>query len=88
MRGSRPQRTMHGTDPTESRAMMTSTDARVEALAAAVRAVAQVLTPEQSSLASALFLRHVEHVGRQPLSGHADQAASAEVVSVMLALAR
>jgi hypothetical protein len=67
---------------------MTPTDARLEVLAAAVRALAQVLTPEQSSLASAMFLRHVEQVGRQPLSDHADQAASAEVVSVMMALAR
>lgn len=79
---------MRGTNPTGRRAMMTPTDARLEVLAAAVRAFAQVLTPEQSTLASALFLRHVEHVGRQPLSGHANQAASAEIASIMLVLAK
>jgi hypothetical protein len=68
--------------------MHSATDARLEVLAAAVRAIAQTLTPEQSKLATALFLRHVEPVGRQQLRDVADQAASAEVVSVMMALAR
>ncbi len=63
-------------------------DARVEVLAAAVRALAQVLTPEQAALAASLFLRYAQPIGRESLSDHADQAASAEVASVMMALAR
>jgi hypothetical protein len=67
---------------------MTPVDARIEVLAAAVRALAQTLTPEQASLAASLFLRHAASLGRSRLTGSADQAASAEVVSVMMALAR
>ncbi|MFP5399678.1 MAG: hypothetical protein ACLGIT_15240 [Gammaproteobacteria bacterium] len=63
--------------------MMTPTDARVEVLAAAVRAFAQVLTPEQSAAAAALFLRYAEPLGLQALPGSTDQAASAEVASIM-----
>lgn len=67
---------------------MTATDARVEVLAAAVRAFAQVLTPEQSSAAAGLFLRYAEPLGRQPLPSSTDQVASAEIASIMLAFAR
>lgn len=64
---------------TESRAKMKPTDARVEVLAAAVRAFAQVLTPEQSCTAAGLFLRHVEPLGRQALRSSTNQAASAAI---------
>jgi hypothetical protein len=67
---------------------MTTTEARIEVLAAAVRAMAQVLPPEQSAMASALFLRHVASLGREQLSDLADQAAAAEIVGVMMSLAR
>lgn len=67
---------------------MTTTEARLEVLAAAVRAMAQVLPPEQSTLASALFLRHVASPGREQLSELAEQAAAAEVIGVMMSLAR
>lgn len=73
MRGSRPRRTMRGTNPTGRRAMMTTTDARLEVLAAALRAFAQVLTAEQSAAAAALFLRYAEPLGRQALPSSTDQ---------------
>lgn len=68
--------------------MLTPTDARVEVLAAAVRAFAQVLTPEQSAAAAGLFLRYSEPLGRQALPSSTDQVASAEIASIMLALAK
>jgi hypothetical protein len=39
-------------------------------------------------MASALFLRHVASLGREQLSDLADQAAAAEIVGVMMSLAR
>lgn len=67
---------------------MTTTETRIEVLAAAVRAMAQVLPPDQSAAVSTLFLRHVASLGREQLSDLADQAAAAEVVGVMMSLAR
>jgi hypothetical protein len=64
--------------------MKTATDARLEVLAAAVRAIAQTLTPEQASLASSLFLRYARSA--EPVSDAADEAASAELVGVLSAL--
>jgi hypothetical protein len=67
---------------------MTARDARLEVLAAAIRAIAQALPADQSEAAASLFLRHARSIGSEVLSDAADQAASAEVVSVMMALAR
>jgi hypothetical protein len=67
---------------------MTATDARVEVLAAVIRALAQALPAEQSEVAASLFLRHARPTASEVLSDAADQAASAEVVGVMMALAR
>jgi hypothetical protein len=67
---------------------MTAIEARVEVLGAAIRAIAVAMPPEHAAAATNTFLRIVEPLGCRRLSDAADQAASAEVVSVMMALAR
>jgi hypothetical protein len=67
---------------------MTRTEARIEVLAAALRAISQAPPAEQSQAAAALFLRHVEPLARHRLRDAADQAAAAEISSVLLALAK
>ena len=67
---------------------MTSTEARIDVLAAAVRALAQSLPPEHATLTASRFLRHAAALGRERLSDHADQVAAAEVAAVMMALAK
>jgi hypothetical protein len=67
---------------------MRADEIRVEVLAAAVRAIAQVLTPSQAGAATSAFLQLVEPLGHRHLTDSADQVAAAEVRSIVVALSK
>ena len=67
---------------------MNATDARVDVLAAAVRAIALTLTPQQAALAEAVMRREVQCLAAQRLPPAVDHAAADEVLAVLAALGR
>jgi hypothetical protein len=67
---------------------MTATDARVEVLTAAVRAIAQALTREQSTMATELLLDHLHPLARHSMSETVDNAMAREVASLVVALSK
>jgi hypothetical protein len=54
----------------------TITAARLDVLAAAVRAIASTLSPEQAAAATAAFHHELKPIAARPLPGKADQAAA------------
>jgi hypothetical protein len=67
---------------------MTATDARVEVLTAAVRAIAQALTREQPTMATKLLLDHLHPLARHSMSETVDNAMAREVASLVVALSK
>jgi hypothetical protein len=63
-------------------------NARLDVIAAAVRAIASTLGPEQAAAATSAFRRELKPIAARPLPSKADQAASAEVAAVLAALGR
>lgn len=77
-----PRRDVYG-----SIAVMTATEARIEVLAAAVRAVAQSLTPEQAVTANAMLIEYLRPLTDRPLPDVVGSAMAREVAGLIVALA-
>lgn len=66
---------------------MSPIDARLEVLAAGLRCLAKLLTPEQAALATRAFWDEAAPLATAALSAAADEAASTEATCFIAALA-